>query len=67
MVAESRMRISLLEFVNCMCVHPTATYIGGGSIVALSEMVYDPSMGLCWALIMFFSFSGTFIFGKEVG
>lgn len=33
----------------------------------MSEMVYDPSMGLCWALILCLSFSATFIFGKEVG
>lgn len=66
MAAESRMRISLLKFVKCVCVHPAATYIGGAFIVALSEIVYDPSMGFCWALVMLFSFSGTFIFGKEL-
>lgn len=47
------MRISFLEYVKCVYVHPTATYIGGGSIVGLSEMVYYPSMGLCWASIVF--------------
>uniref|UniRef100_A0A672YZK3 High-affinity choline transporter 1-like n=1 Tax=Sphaeramia orbicularis TaxID=375764 RepID=A0A672YZK3_9TELE len=30
----------------------TATFVGGGYIVGLSEAVYDPTMGLTWAVLI---------------
>ncbi|XP_033934840.1 high-affinity choline transporter 1-like [Pseudochaenichthys georgianus] len=39
----------------------TATWVGGGIIVGTAEMVYLPSMGLTWAILMLLAYSSTFI------
>ncbi|XP_076598399.1 high-affinity choline transporter 1-like isoform X1 [Chaetodon auriga] len=39
----------------------TATWIGGGFIVGTVEMVYTPSMGLTWTLVMLMAYSSSFI------
>ncbi|XP_059215537.1 high-affinity choline transporter 1-like [Centropristis striata] len=39
----------------------TATWVGGGFIVGTAEMVYTPSMGLTWALVMMSAYSSCFI------
>ncbi|KAM6997182.1 high-affinity choline transporter 1-like [Tautogolabrus adspersus] len=44
----------------------TATWVGGATIVGTAEMVYTPSMGLTWTLIMMFGYSSTFIIGGLV-
>ncbi|XP_035848363.1 high-affinity choline transporter 1-like [Sander lucioperca] len=40
-----------------------ATYVGGGFIVGTAEMVYTPSMGLTWVMVMLMAFSSSFIIG----
>ncbi|XP_067467163.1 high-affinity choline transporter 1-like [Thunnus thynnus] len=44
----------------------SATCIGGGFIVGTSEMVYTPSLGLIWAIIMFSAYAVSYIFGGLV-
>uniref|UniRef100_UPI0037E7C2CE high-affinity choline transporter 1-like n=1 Tax=Semicossyphus pulcher TaxID=241346 RepID=UPI0037E7C2CE len=44
----------------------SATCIGGAFIVGTSEMVYTPSMGLIWTIIMFFAYFASFIIGGLV-
>ncbi|XP_049435511.1 high-affinity choline transporter 1-like [Epinephelus fuscoguttatus] len=39
----------------------TATWIGGGFVVGTAEMVYTPSMGLTWAIMMMIAYSSSFI------
>ncbi|XP_059215824.1 high-affinity choline transporter 1-like [Centropristis striata] len=39
----------------------TATWVGGAFIVGTAEMVYTPSMGLTWALVMMSAYSSCFI------
>ncbi|XP_060937820.1 high-affinity choline transporter 1-like [Limanda limanda] len=39
----------------------TATWVGGGFIVGIAEMVYTPSMGLTWAALMIPAYSLSFI------
>ncbi|KAI4798455.1 hypothetical protein KUCAC02_022044 [Chaenocephalus aceratus] len=39
----------------------TATWVGGGFIVGTAEMVYLPSMGLTWAILMLLAYSTSFI------
>ncbi|XP_055018669.1 high affinity choline transporter 1-like isoform X1 [Boleophthalmus pectinirostris] len=39
----------------------TATWVGGGFIVGTTEMVYTPSMGLTWALLMLAAYSVSFL------
>ncbi|KAJ4921942.1 hypothetical protein JOQ06_021713, partial [Pogonophryne albipinna] len=39
----------------------TATWVGGGFIVGMAEMVYLPSMGLTWAILMLLAYSSSFI------
>ncbi|XP_041804066.1 high-affinity choline transporter 1-like [Chelmon rostratus] len=39
----------------------TATWLGGGFIVGTAEMLYTPSMGLTWALVLFTGYSSSFI------
>ncbi|KAK5882891.1 hypothetical protein CesoFtcFv8_021432 [Champsocephalus esox] len=39
----------------------TATWVGGGVIVGTAEMVYLPSMGLTWAILMLLAYSSSFI------
>lgn len=41
-----------------------ATWIGGGILMAVTEMVYDPEMGLIWAL-MPVQYSVSFVIGKS--
>ncbi|XP_068183954.1 high-affinity choline transporter 1-like isoform X2 [Antennarius striatus] len=41
----------------------TATWVGGGFIAGTVEMVYTPSTGLAWALVVLMAFSSTFIIG----
>uniref|UniRef100_UPI0037E89AD8 high-affinity choline transporter 1-like n=1 Tax=Semicossyphus pulcher TaxID=241346 RepID=UPI0037E89AD8 len=44
----------------------TATWVGGAIIVGLTEMVYTPSMGLTWTLVMILSYSASFVIGGLV-
>ncbi|XP_028458776.1 high affinity choline transporter 1-like [Perca flavescens] len=44
----------------------TATFVGGGFIVGTAEMVYTPSMGLTWVLVMLMAYSSSFIIGGLV-
>ncbi|XP_023122535.2 high-affinity choline transporter 1-like isoform X2 [Amphiprion ocellaris] len=44
----------------------TATWVGGGFIVGITEMMYTPSMGLTWTLIMVSAYSTAFILGATV-
>lgn len=37
--------------VSSLLVCPTATWVGGGFIVGTAEAVYNPSMGLTWAVM----------------
>ncbi|XP_041804085.1 high-affinity choline transporter 1-like isoform X2 [Chelmon rostratus] len=39
----------------------TATWVGGGLIVGTVEMVYMPSMGLIWAVVMLTAYSSSFL------
>ncbi|KAI9519580.1 hypothetical protein NQZ68_026785 [Dissostichus eleginoides] len=39
----------------------TATWVGGGFIVGTAEIVYLPSMGLTWAILMLLAYSSSFI------
>ncbi|XP_070772572.1 high-affinity choline transporter 1-like [Enoplosus armatus] len=39
----------------------TATWVGGGLIVGTAEMVYTPSMGLTWTIMMLTAYSSSFI------
>ncbi|XP_076599826.1 high-affinity choline transporter 1-like [Chaetodon auriga] len=39
----------------------TATWVGGGLIVGTAEMVYTPSMGLTWTIVMLMAYSSCFI------
>lgn len=39
----------------------TATWVGGGFIVGITEMVYTPSMGLTWTIIMIMAYSASFL------
>ncbi|CAN9500225.1 unnamed protein product [Ophioblennius macclurei] len=41
----------------------TATWVGGGFILGTVEMMYTPSMGLTWTLIIITSYSVSFILG----
>ncbi|KAM9345469.1 high-affinity choline transporter 1-like [Symphorus nematophorus] len=41
----------------------TATWVGGGFIAGITEMMYTPSMGLTWTVMMVMAYSSTFIFG----
>lgn len=43
--------------------HSAATWVGGGFILGVAEAVYNPKMGLIWAL-MPLHYSVSFIFGK---
>ncbi|XP_061915390.1 high affinity choline transporter 1-like [Entelurus aequoreus] len=52
-------RISLLVGIFTM----TATWVGGGFIVGLAEMVYTPSLGVAWAAVMVLGYSASFILG----
>nr|XP_046258047.1 high-affinity choline transporter 1-like [Scatophagus argus] len=44
----------------------TATWVGGAFIVGTVEMVYTPSMGLTWTIIMELAFSSSFIIAGVV-
>ena len=35
----------------CIRMLPAATWVGGGFIVGVTEMVYNPTMGLTWAVV----------------
>lgn len=37
--------------MNVCVLLPTATFVGGGFIVGLTEAVYSPSLGLAWAVM----------------
>ncbi|KAM7408269.1 hypothetical protein PAMA_002124 [Pampus argenteus] len=39
----------------------TATWVGGGLIVGIAEMMYTPSMGLIWAVQMLLAYSSSFL------
>ncbi|XP_028324680.1 high-affinity choline transporter 1-like [Gouania willdenowi] len=44
----------------------TATWVGGGFIVGTTEMMYTPSMGLTWTLILVSAYSMSFLVGGFV-
>ncbi|XP_068184073.1 high-affinity choline transporter 1-like [Antennarius striatus] len=44
----------------------TATWVGGAFIAGTVEMVYTPSMGLTWALLLLLAYSSSFIIGGLV-
>ena len=48
----------------CVCVC-AATFVGGGFIVGMGEAVYDPTMGLTWA-VMPVTGAFSFIVGKTL-
>ncbi|XP_041645748.1 high-affinity choline transporter 1-like [Cheilinus undulatus] len=41
----------------------TATWIGGGFILGSTEMMYTPSMGLTWTIVIIMAYSTAFIIG----
>ncbi len=45
-------------------IHPAATWVGGGFIIGTAEMVYTPSMGLTYTIVMLLGYSTSFILGK---
>ncbi len=49
----------------CVCMLLTATFVGGGFIVGLTEAVYSPTMGLTWAVIPVTAVV-SFIVGKTI-
>lgn len=49
---------------TCLWHSFAATWVGGGLLMAMTEMVYDPEMGLIWAL-MPVQYSVSFIIGKS--
>ncbi|CAN9500172.1 unnamed protein product [Ophioblennius macclurei] len=63
--AASRMEMALLGNRGISWVvgifTMTATWIGGTLIVGTVEMMYTPSMGLIWTLIMFTAFSSSLV------
>lgn len=48
---------------SCCSVCLAATFVGGGYIVGLTEAVYNPDMGLTWA-VMPITAAVSFIVGK---
>ncbi|XP_053189541.1 high-affinity choline transporter 1-like [Scomber japonicus] len=63
--AATEMEMALLgnRGISCMVgiFTMTATWVGGGFIVGITEMMYTPSMGLTWTLQMLLSYSMSFI------
>ncbi len=57
----------LFVHINTCCVLtcPAATWVGGGFIVGITEMMYIPSMGLTWTIVMLLAYSSSFMFGKR--
>lgn len=53
------------KYVYTICMLPTATFVGGGFIVGLTEAVYTPTMGLTWA-VMPLTAALSFIVGKTL-
>lgn len=47
-----------------MFVHAAATWVGGAFIAGISEMVYTPSMGLIWAVVLVLGNASSFVVGK---
>ncbi|XP_068160501.1 high-affinity choline transporter 1-like [Antennarius striatus] len=52
--------------IPCLLIYPAATWIGAGFIVGTVELVCTPSMGLSRAMIVFLSYSLSFIIGGLV-
>uniref|UniRef100_UPI0037E8A552 high-affinity choline transporter 1-like n=1 Tax=Semicossyphus pulcher TaxID=241346 RepID=UPI0037E8A552 len=44
----------------------TATWIGGGLVVGTAEMMYTPSMGLTWVMVMLIAYSSSFVLAGMV-
>uniref|UniRef100_A0A4W6BZN4 Solute carrier family 5 member 7 n=1 Tax=Lates calcarifer TaxID=8187 RepID=A0A4W6BZN4_LATCA len=44
----------------------TATWVGGAFIVGTAEIVYIPSMGLTWVVMMLLAYSSSFVLGGLV-
>ena len=55
---------SLCPNICCVLIHPAATWVGGGYILGIAEMVYTPSMGLTLAATMLAAYSLSFILCK---
>ena len=51
------------KFENVLCVHHAATWVGGTFIIGTAETVYDPKLGLTWA-VMPLAATVAFILGK---
>ncbi|KAM3606806.1 uncharacterized protein V6R79_023481 [Siganus canaliculatus] len=68
--AASGMEMALLgnRSINCVVgvFTMTATWVGGGLIVGTVEMVYTPSMGLTWTIVMVMAYSSSFIVAGSV-
>lgn len=47
-----------------VCHSFSATWVGGGFILGVAEMVYNPELGLIWAL-MPVQYTLTFVIGKS--
>lgn len=47
-----------------VCRSFAATWVGGGFILSVAEMVYNPELGLIWAL-MPVQYSLSFVIGKS--
>lgn len=43
-----------------------ATWVGGGTVVGLCEMIYTPSKGLMGAMAMLTAYASSFIIGKTI-
>lgn len=54
--------VYLAFLVHCVCLS-TATWVGGGFILGIAEAVYNPTLGLVWAL-MPVPYVLTFFLGK---
>ncbi|KAG8000386.1 High-affinity choline transporter 1, partial [Nibea albiflora] len=65
--AASTVDMALLgnRSINCVVgiFTMTATWVGGGFIIGTAEMVYTPSMGLIWMIMMLTAYSSSFLIG----
>ncbi|XP_041804062.1 high-affinity choline transporter 1-like [Chelmon rostratus] len=63
--AATGMDMALLANRSINCVvgvfTMTATWVGGGFIVGTVEMVYTPSLGLTWAIMMLMAYGSSFL------
>lgn len=53
-----------VAFIMLVCHSFAATWVGGGFIMGVAEIVYNPELGLIWAL-MPVQYSLSFVIGKS--